>query len=212
MTTKRVLDAIIRDGLGEAYQEEIRRRYQIDTEEGLFEQVERDYTIGIAELTAAFSPEEMDQLAAYEEICSGTRDYTSEYGFLAGVYCGFKQFFTTNCETDGGFAKYVCAEIFRMPKMKRHKEYYFNLDHQRNLEEALEAGATEKTQYHIISVECAWAQRAYSAAIDGFYLGYHAAAAILEETEPNKLTMPNMKQNILRMEQQLGYVDPNEAP
>ena len=62
--------------------------------------------------------------------------------------------------------------------MMRHREYYAKIEHRNHLAEALEAEVGCKNQYHLVSVACAWAQRAYSASMDGFYLGYHAAVAI----------------------------------
>ena len=61
---------------------------------------------------------------------------------------------------------------------------YSDIERRNRLAEAMESGSTGKVQYHIVSVACAWDQRSYSASIDGFYLGYHAAVAILEEIEP----------------------------
>ena len=89
--------------------------------------------------------------------------------------------------------------------MKRHREYYADIERRNNLAEAMETGSTKKTQYHIVSVECAWDQRSYSASIDGFYLGYHAAVAILEEVDPGSFPRLQMEKHILSMEHCLGF-------
>lgn len=174
MTTDRVLAEILENGLGPAYQEEIRKRYQFDTAEGLFE------------------PEE--------------REYDAKYGFLAGLHCGFKQFFTLNHDPDGGFSKYVSDEIYKMPQMMRHREYYAKIERRNQLAKALEAEVGCKNQYHLVSVACAWEQRSYSASIDGFFLGYHAAVAILGEVDPSSFPGLQMEGNILCMEHQLGFI------
>ena len=60
---------------------------------------------------AVFSSEQTDRLAEYEHTCSSIRDYSARYGFLAGLYCGFKQYFSPEVEDDGGFMRYVNDEI-----------------------------------------------------------------------------------------------------
>lgn len=140
---------------------------------------EREYDVGIANLAVSFPPEKQEQLAAYEKTCASLREYTAQYGFLAGIYSGFKQYFTLEWDADGGFTKYVCEDIYRMPQMKRHRKYYSHMEYREKLANAMVTGTTSETQYHLVSVACAWEQRSYSASMDGFYLGYHAAVAIL---------------------------------
>lgn len=182
MTTDRVLAEILENGLGPAYQEKIRKRYQCDTAEGLFEPEEREYDAGIAALAQTLSPEKMSKLTEYENTCSSLREYAAKYGFLAGLYSGFKQFFTLKHELDGGFAKHISDEIHKMPQMMQHREYYAKIEHRNHLAEALEAEVGCENQYHLVSVACAWEQRAHSASIDGFYLGYHAQSLFLKKS------------------------------
>lgn len=210
MATRKVLE-ILKNGLGESYQEEIRNHYQRNVEKGVYSVEEREYDVGIANLAVSFPPEKQAQLAEYEKTCSSLREYAAKYGFLAGIYCGFKQYFTSAHEADGGYTKYVCDEIYRMPQMMRHREYYSDIERRNSLAEAMETGSNGKAQYHIVSVECAWDQRSYSASIDGFYLGYHAAVAILEEIEPYSFPALKLESNILCMEHRLGYIKTHET-
>lgn len=207
MSTRKILEGILENGLGAAYQEAIRKRYLRSVEEGIFETEEREYDAGIAGLEISFSPEKKAQLTEYEKTCSSLREYAAKYGFLAGIYCGFKQYFTSEGDADGGFARYVSDEIHRMPKMMRHKAYYADIECRNKLADAMETGSTGKVQYHIVSVECAWDQRSYCASIDGFYLGYHAAVAILEEIEPYSFPALKLESNILCMEHRFGYIE-----
>lgn len=210
MSIDKVLAEILENGLGPAYQEEIRKRYQCDTAEGLFEPEEREYDAGIAALAQTLSPEKMSKLTEYEKTCSSIREYAAKYGFLAGLYSGFKQFFTLKHESDGGFSKHVSDEIHKMPQMMRHREYYAKIEHRNHLAEALEAEVGYENQYHLVSVACAWEQRSYSASIDGFFLGYHAAVAILVEVDPSSFPGLQMEGNILCMEHQLGFIRKRE--
>lgn len=110
MSTRKVLKEMLENCLGAAYQQEIRNRYQRNVEKDVYGVEEREYDAGIAELTILFSQEKKAQLAEYEKTCSSLREYAARYGFLAGIYCGFKQYFTSAHEADGGFTKYVCDE------------------------------------------------------------------------------------------------------
>ena len=149
MSTRKVLKEMLENCLGAAYQQEIRNRYQRNVEKGVYGVEEREYDAGIAELEISFSPERKTQLAEYEKTCSSLREYAARYGFLAGIYCGFQQYFTSAHEADGGFTKYVCDEIYRMPKMMRHREYYSDIERRNSLADAMETGSTGKAQYHI---------------------------------------------------------------
>ena len=158
MSTRKVLKEMLENCLGAAYQQEIRNRYQRNVEKGVYSVEEGEYDAGIAVLDVSFSPEEKAQLSEYEKICSSLREYAARYGFLAGIYCGFRQYFTSAHEADGGFTKYVCDEIHRMPKMKRHREYYADIKRRNSLAEAMETGSTKK--HSIISYP--WSVRGIS--------------------------------------------------
>ena len=122
------------------------------------------------------------------------------------MYCGFKQYFTPEVEDDGGFMKYVNDEIGRMPRMKRHKGYFDDITRRNKLAYAMEEETDDMIRYHVVSVENAWGQHAYSASIDGFYLGYRAAIAILEKVEPQSWPALVMERNLLMMEHRLGFI------
>ena len=61
-------------------------------------------------------------------------------------------------------------------------------------------------QEHMVSVTCAWQQRVYSAAMDGFYCGYRAAYDLMDSINP-LVKVQNMDK-ILTMEYHLGYIKP----
>ena len=166
MAVKTTLSEIAHGALGSSFLKAIKVMYQQAVEDGVFQTVESEYEEGVCVLNEVFSSEKTDQLAEYEHTCSNIRDYSARYGFLAGMYCGFKQYFTPEVEDDGGFLKYVNDEIGRMPRMKRHKEY----------------------------------------SVDGFYLGYRAAIAILETVEPQNWPALAMERNLLMMEHRLGFI------
>ena len=206
MTVKTTILEIAHGALGSSYLDAIKVMYQYAVEDGVFETVESEYEAGVRELSAMFSSEQTDRLAEYEHTCSSIRNYSARYGFLAGLYCGFKQYFTPEVEDDGGFLKYVNNEIGRMPRMKRHKEYFDDVIHRNRLACAMEEEEDDTIRYHVVSIESAWGQRAYSASVDGFYLGYRAAIAILETVEPQNWPALAMERNLLMMEHRLGFI------
>ena len=206
MAVKTTLSEIAHGALGSSFLKAIKVMYQQAVEDGVFQTVESEYEEGVCVLNEVFSSEQTDQLAEYEHTCSNIRDYSARYGFLAGLYCGFKQYFTPEVEDDGGFLKYVNDEIGRMPRMKRHKEYFDDVIHRNRLACAMEDETDDTIRYHVVSIESAWGQRAYSASVDGFYLGYRAAIAILETVEPQNWPALAMERNLLMMEHRLGFI------
>ena len=206
MAVKTTLSEIARGALGSSYLDAIKVMYQHAVEDGVFETVESEYTTGVDALNTVFSPGQTEQLAEYEHTCSSIRDYSARYGFLAGLYCGFKQYFTPEVEDDGGFMKYVNDEICRMPRMKRHKEYFDDVIRRNKLACAMEEETDDTIRYYVVSIESAWGQRAYSASVDGFYLGYRAAIVILETVEPQNWPALAMERNLLMMEHRLGFI------
>ncbi len=64
----------------------------------------------------------------------------------------------------------------------------------------------EEDKEHMVVVACAWQQRIYSAAMDGFYCCYRAAYDIMEEIIP-LVKVENMDK-ILTMEYYMGYIKP----
>lgn len=206
MAVKTTLSEIAHGALGSSFLKAIKVMYQQAVEDGVFQTVESEYTTGVDALNTVFSPGQAERLAEYEHACSSIRDYSARYGFLAGLYCGFKQYFTPEVEDDGGFLKYVNDEIGRMPRMKRHKEYFDDVIHRNRLACAMEDETDDTIRYHVVSIESAWGQRAYSASVDGFYLGYRAAIAILETVEPQNWPALAMERNLLMMEHRLGFI------
>ena len=206
MTAETTILEIARGALGSSYLDAIKVMYQHAVEDGVFETVESEYTTGVDALNTVFSPGQTEQLAEYEHTCSSIRDYSARYGFLAGLYCGFKQYFTPEVEDDGGFMKYVNDEIGRMPRMKRHKGYFDDVIRRNKLACAMEEETDDTIRYYVVSIESAWGQRAYSASVDGFYLGYRAAIVILETVEPQNWPALAMERNLLMMEHRLGFI------
>lgn len=184
MTTKEFLKDICQNVFGNTYQEEIRNMYSRSVSDGNYVETEREYREGIAYLRSVFDPKDTAILEEYENICTQILEFSSSYGFRAGLLCGFKQFFTNDSDEDGGFTKHVFQRIGMMPNMRTYSDYYKNIAHRNDLYSQLCDGRSEAVHTHMVSLDCAWSQRVYSASINGFYCGYHGAMGIIDEVMP----------------------------
>ena len=202
MTTRDFLSTIAANAFGETFLQEIGNVYQRNAEADGVDTLEADYLDAKNFLTAVLSPEKLAKLAAYENTCKSIWDFGARFGFEAGLFCGFKQFFTLNKDEDGGFYIHVDNEIATMPNMACHPENYQNIQ-QRNalLDELINDTIAEQ----LITVDCAWSQRERSASIHGFYCGYLGAMQIIDNVERSHGGSHSMQNQLLAMEQYFGY-------
>lgn len=92
------------------------------------------------------------------------------------------------------------------PKMQRHHVNYANIELCNKIDAEIMDALSEEEKEHMVSVACAWQQRVYSAAMDGFYCGYRAAYEIMDMIDP--LVKVRCVDKILTMEYHLGYIQP----
>lgn len=206
MTSTQVIRDIFQNGLDANFLQQLRNMYQRNVAGGAFAELEEEYTTGITALKSTPSSDVAKKLNKYEHICSELWEYSSRYGFIAGLFCGFKQYFTDDQDADGGFLRTVWNEIAVTPQMMQHINYYTNIEQQNMLAREIEAAIDAAAYYHFVSVQCAWDQRSYSASIDGFYLGYRSAIAILGVVNPQSISSLKMESKLLSMEHQLGFI------
>ena len=90
--------------------------------------------------------------------------------------------------------------------MQRHHENYANIELCNEIDRAIMDALSEENKEHMVSIACAWQQRVYSAAFDGFYCGYRAAYDLMEDLMP-LVKVQNMDK-ILTMEYHMGYIKP----
>ena len=167
---------------------------------------EADYETGMAQLTGILNDSQNADLQKMEQAYDARRHYASVYGFKCGLYGAFRQHFGHHTAQDGGFQDLVCNDLLMQPKMQRHHENYANIEHSNSLDAAISETLSEADQEHLVSIGCAWQQRIYNAAIDGFYCGYRAAYDLMEAIHP--LVKAENMDKILTMEYHLGYIKP----
>ena len=139
-----------------------------------------------------------------EENYQHNMEYASRYGFKAGLYSGFSQYFIGTEAAYDSFESTLMKNLMELPSMTRHQAYYLRCDVYLEIANALRESLDESTYEHVVSVECAWGQRIHSAACHGFYCGYRAALNLIDDIKP--LDSSRMIQHTLLLEYHLGYI------
>ena len=167
---------------------------------------EPDYQKGFNHLMSLLTDKQKEDLNRMENAYTERRYFAAEYGFKCGLYGAFRQFFGCSGVRDGGFEDLVADDLLMQPKMQRHRSNYANIELCNKIDTEIMETLTEKDQEHMVAVVCAWQQRVYSAAMDGFYCGYRAAYEIMDLINP--LVKVQCVDKILTMEYHLGYIKP----
>lgn len=167
---------------------------------------EQDCQTGLNRLLIILTDEQKEALNRMEGAYTERRYYAAEYGFKCGLYGAFRQFFGCYGARDGGFEDLVADDLLMQPKMQRHHVNYANIELCNKIEAEIMDALSEEDKEHMVSVACAWQQRVYSAAMDGFYCGYRAAYEIMDMIDP--LVKVRCVDKILTMEYHLGYIQP----
>ena len=203
MTTKEFLAEICKNAFGDAYQKEIQNMYAKSVAAGNYTEEEKEYTEATDYLRTVFDSNETALLDEYEQACADIATFSAAYGFRAGLLCGFKQYFTNDHDEDGGFSKHVSRRIATMPNMQAYPENYKNIE-RRNVLYSQLCHKSEAVHTHMVSLDCAWSQRAYSASIYGFYCGYHGAMRIIDEVMPTPISSTMNTRNAVAIKNWFG--------
>ncbi len=167
---------------------------------------ESDFTSGMLALDEILSDEQKQVLSQMEEAYKARRSCAAQYGFKCGIFGAFRQYFGWANPSDGGFMELVVNDLLTQPKMQRHHENFANIEKTNQLYASIADALSEEDQEHMVSVACAWDQRVYSAALDGFYCGYRAAYNTMTAIEPQ--AKGRNADKILLMEYHLGFIQP----
>lgn len=129
-----------------------------------FKEEESDYAKGVQALDSVLTEEQQQQLKAMEENYQHNMKYASKYGFKAGLYSGFSQYFIGTEAAYDSFESTLMKNLMEFPGMTRHQAYYKRSEDNLAIANALRESLDESTYEHVVSVECAWGQRIHSAA------------------------------------------------
>lgn len=169
-----------------------------------FKEEESDYAKAVQALAAVLTEEQQPKLKAMEENYQHNMEYASRYGFKAGLYSGFSQYFIGTEAAYDSFESTLMKNLMELPSMTRHQAYYQRSEDNLEIANALRESLDESTYEHVVSLECAWGQRIHSAACHGFYCGYRAALNLIDDIKP--LDSSRMIQHTLLLEYHLGYI------
>lgn len=207
MFTKDFLQQIQQAAFGPFFHREIRGIFQQDAANGKYGDEEKDYLGAMKALQTELSQEKLALLREYEAVCQQVREFSAQHGFIAGIYCGFKQLFTEDAESDGGFNKYVAEDIGLKPRMERHTANYANIEKRNEIYGRIEADEPKDISRKLVIAACYWSQAAHSASLNGFYCGYRAALSIKDRIAPFEGDYIARIRKVLVMEHQLGYIE-----
>ena len=167
---------------------------------------EPDCKEGYRHLLLLLTAAQKTNLEKMEHAFASRQAYAAKYGFKCGMYGAFRQYFGASVAQDAGFQDLLCDDLLTQPGMQRHQENYADIELCNQLEQAILECLSEKDHEYMVSITCAWQQRVYSAAHDGFYCGFRAAYDIIEAIVP-MAKIRNMDK-ILTTEYLLGYIQP----
>lgn len=171
-----------------------------------FDETENEYEAGKTRLMALLPKDSLVSLRELEHRYAENMEYASRFSFKCGMYCAFRQFFTDNCELDGGFDSVLGKSLSTMPGMKSHSPYYENTERCLEIIHGLTDQLSEEYRMLITDVECAWENRVHNAGLLGFYIGYRAGFDLMDEVRP--LSRMECISKILTMEFALGFIQP----
>lgn len=169
-----------------------------------FKEEEHDYAKGVQDLNSVLTEEQRTTLKIMEENYRHNTEYASRYGFKAGLYSGFSQYFIGTEAAYDSFESTLMKNLMEMPGMIRHQSFYKRNDDNLTIANELKESLEDRIYEHIVSIECAWGQRIHSAACHGFYCGYRAALNLIDDIKP--LDSSHMIQHTLLLEYHLGYI------
>lgn len=203
MSVQDMLKEMSSRAFNSSYDSYMRNAYDLWVETD-FKEEENDYAKGVQALGSVLTEEQRQKLRAMEENYQHNMEYASRYGFKAGLYSGFSQYFIGTEAAYDSFESTLMKNLMELPSMTRHQAYCQRSEDNLEIANALRESLDESTYEHVVSVECAWGQRIHSAACHGFYCGYRAALNLIDDIKP--LDSSRMIQHTLLLEYHLGYI------
>ena len=171
-----------------------------------FGDTEPDCEVGYSHLLPLLTVDQKTSLEKMEQAYIQRRAYAAKYGFKCGMYGAFRQYFGASVAQDAGFQDLLCDDLLTQPGMQRHQENYADIELCNQLEQSIMDTLSEEDREYMVNITCAWQQRVYSAAHDGFYCGFRAAYDVMDAIVP-MAKIRNMEK-ILITEYLMGYIQP----
>lgn len=203
MSVQDMLKEMSSRAFNSSYDSYMRNAYDLWVESD-FKEEESDYAKAVQALGSVLTEDQQQKLKTMEENYKHNMEYACRYGFKAGLYSGFSQYFIGTEVAYDSFESTLMKNLMELPGMTRHQAYYKRSEDNLAIANALRESLDESTYEHVVSIECAWGQRIHSAACHGFYCGYRAALNLVDDIKP--LDSSRMIQHTLLLEYHLGYI------
>lgn len=204
MTLKELLNTMAQRAFSQEFIGGIVSFYDQEISKTAYDSISRDYHEALAQLEHILDEQQKADLNDIMQSYEMNLSYAASFGFKSGLFGAFRQYFTGNIEKDGGFQSLLVCDLFMQPKMQRHAESYNRSTHCLQLQEKLSSSLSKEENEYLISIDCAWSNRIYNAALQGFCCGYHAAYDVISQLKP--LDKQQNISQILTMEYALGFI------
>lgn len=203
MDVFKVCNAMWQRAFGAEFGRAIREDYQAED----FEDIEGDLRTGKEKLLAVCSKEQAAEIQKAEQLYDRAGQVAAEDAFYAGMFAGFRHYFTPGEYDDLSFYELVSRgqlDGVASPSATGRR----TLENEANrIIDAFSVPGDHELEEHILSVTCGWGQRIYYSGYMAFRLGYTAAWNILESVDP-AVTGEVVMAELLRLEKESGVSAP----
>ena len=206
MDTRNIIEGIKARIFDPSYASSLKNAYDDQVAAGYFETEEKEYTLGAEFLSQKLSEEQKAILTSMEANYAEKYSYASTYPFYCGLLCAFEQFFLPSQKQVFDFSSSINEDLNTLPRMKRHVRYHELNTQILDQTNQLLANADEETTEHITSISCGWDQRAHSASVYAFYIGYRFGLDVIDAVVP--MGSMGLMPKTLYLEYELGFTTP----
>ena len=209
MDTRNIIEGIKARIFDPSYASALKTAYDDQVKAGYFETEEKEYALGAEFLSQKLSEEQKAILTSMEANFAEKYSYASTYPFYCGLLCAFEQFFLPNQQQVFDFSTSINEDLNTLPRMKRHIRYHELNTQILDQTNQLLANADEETTEHITSISCGWDQRAHSASVYAFYIGYRFGLDTIDAVVP--MGSMDLMPKTLYLEYELGFTTPYKS-
>jgi len=206
MDTRNIIEGIKARIFDPSYASALKTAYDDQVATGYFETEEKEYALGAEFLSQKLSEEQKAILTSMEANYAEKYSYASTYPFYCGLLCAFEQFFLPSQKQVFDFSTSINEDLNTLPRMKRHVRYHELNTQILEQTNQLLADADDETTEHITSISCGWDQRAHSASVYAFYIGYRFGLDVIDAVVP--MGSMGLMPKTLYLEYELGFTTP----
>ena len=209
MDTRNIIEGIKARIFDPSYASALKTAYDDQVKAGYFETEEKEYALGAEFLSQKLSEEQKAILTSMEANYAEKYSYASTYPFYCGLLCAFEQFFLPSQKQIFDFSTSINEDLNTLSRMKRHIRYHELNTQILDQTNQLLANADEETTEHITSISCGWDQRAHSASVYAFYIGYRFGLDTIDAVVP--MGSMDLMPKTLYLEYELGFTTPYKS-